>query len=138
MPHTDASNVIVCCGTPEENKSCARVKAALEEIGVSATVFPCCWYVLTPLAASDVKAKLLPAMGEGESLFVVDATNHEAAWGNISPNAAELIRETWASGAVPSLPRRMEPTRALRDGEGVAAASPLSPSVMQRMEIRSE
>lgn len=129
MPHRHASNVIVFCGTPEVNRSCARVKSALEEIGVSVTAFPCCWYVLTPLSASEVKSKLLRAMEEGEALFVVDATNDEAAWGNISADAAELIRQTWASGADPSFLRQMGPARGLRGEELPTATSRVSPRV---------
>ncbi len=137
-PYKSGNSVFVCCNSTESDKACAPLGTALEEIGSSAKVFPCCWYVITPLDPSEVKAKLSQTLCGKEALLVVDATNHEAAWGNIAANAAELIRGTWASGAVPSLSRRMGPTRALRDGEGVAAASLPGSSATQRMQFKSE
>lgn len=46
--------------------------------------------------------KLTPVLSESDALLLVDATNHQAAWRNIFPDAADLIRDTWANGELPS------------------------------------
>lgn len=77
-------------------------------------LFPCCWYLDTALGISEIKLQLTPILCETDTLVVVDATNHQAAWRNITPNGAELIRETWSNGSFPADLKRVAPKRGTR------------------------
>ena len=105
------NSIFVCCHAAAIDAPLVKVANALAELGRSALVFPGLWYLETALSASEVKAKILPALEHDESLAIIDATNHEAAWRNVRPEAAELIRQNWHGGAVPSFvsPRAPRP-----------------------------
>jgi hypothetical protein len=105
------NSIFVCCHAAAADGPLVKVANALADLGRCALVFPGLWYLETALSASEVKAKILPSLEHDESVAVIDATNHEATWRNVRPEAAELIRQNWHSGAVPSFfsPRAPRP-----------------------------
>ena len=105
MPNA-VNSVFVCCNKAAGNNARGDVARAIEALGESALIWPCCWYLETAFTVSEVKLGILRAVGSVDPLIVIDATNHEAAWQNISFESAQFIRERWKNGVVPSLPRR--------------------------------
>lgn len=109
------NNVLVCCYSSNCEGECSQLGTAVEALGTTWKANPCCWYLETALPALEIRARLSPFMKDGASLVVVDATNNEVAWKNISPAAAEQIREKWNSRAfAPPSPRvapKAPPTR---------------------------
>lgn len=95
------NNVFVCCAAAA-GEAYARAAPVVAALGESALLWPGCWYLQTSLSAAEVKAKISPTVDETDALMVVDATNREAAWRNIGPDAAELIREGWHNGSLGS------------------------------------
>lgn len=113
---TTTNSVFVCCRTSDaEDGHRDEIAATVRGLGRAAPVFPCCWYLETELDVSQLKMNLTPAVSETDTLVVIDATNHQTAWQNIFPIAAELIRESWTDGALPSPSRRMAPKRVKRE-----------------------
>ena len=53
------------------------------------------WYVNVWMTADQVRDRLVPLLDRNDSLYVVDATNNQAAWHNIAPTNPEYIREQW-------------------------------------------
>ena len=98
----NVNSVFVCCAKASCDGGCPEAAPVLEALGQYAEVWPCCWYLETALSASEIKAKLTPLLDGTDSLMIIDATNHEAAWQNIQVGAAELIRERWHNGALRS------------------------------------
>lgn len=107
----DSSNsVFVCCRTSDpDDEHCDHIGNTIRGLGRAATVFSGCWYLETALDISQVKMRLTPTLSANDTLLVIDATNHQTAWRNILPAAAELIRETWDDGALPSSLQRIAP-----------------------------
>lgn len=98
-----ANSMFVCCKSAAAEKSCSdQIAGAIASLGHVASVYPGCWYLETPLDISELKFKLTPNLSETATLVVVDATNHQVAWRNITPDGAELIRETWSHGSLPA------------------------------------
>lgn len=114
-----ANSIFVCCHGAAIDAPLPKVANALAELGRSALVFPGLWYLETSLGASEVKAKILPVLEHDESLAVIDATNHEAAWRNVRPEAAELIRRNWHNGALPSFVPSRTPHPEPRGGSSI-------------------
>jgi hypothetical protein len=81
-------------------------------------LYPCCWYLETTLIAADIRTNLCSALKEGDSLVVVDATNREAAWKNISEEGSEHMKQSWGNGGIPEF------------------QSPASPKLRRRGESR--
>lgn len=68
----------------------------IKELGNWAHVQGSVWYLNSDLSAEQTRDRLLPYIDDDDSLFVVDATNNEAAWHNLKPEVARFIRENWA------------------------------------------
>lgn len=103
---TATNSVFVHCSTSVAESRVREIGGVLRDLGEASMLFPCCWYLDTSLDVSALKQRLSPLLSDEDALVVIDATNHQAAWRNIRPDAAEQIRDTWANGALPSyIPR---------------------------------
>ena len=98
-----ANSIFVCCHAGGTGKDCSQAEATLRALGEARRIFPCCWYLQSNLSPSEVSARVSGTLDREASLFVVDATNHEAAWKNIGSEAAEFIKTNWGQDGVPSL-----------------------------------
>lgn len=114
----NVNNVFVCCAAAAADEAYAGAAAVVEALGESALLWPGCWYLQTSLSATEVRAKISPVVDESRALMVVDATNREAAWRNIGPEAAELIRESWHNGSLGASRQRMPLPEIPRDKSG--------------------
>ncbi len=97
-----ANSIFVCCHAGAISKDCAKAETELRGLGEARRVFPCCWYLQSTLSPSEISARVSRALDPEASLFVIDATNHEAAWKNIGSEAAEFIKTNWGQDGVPS------------------------------------
>lgn len=109
------NNVFVCYdrSTPEDRAE--EIAGTVQRLGRTSMLYPCCWYLETSLEVSEVKTKVSATLSDNDVFVVVDATNHQAAWKNIRPDAAELIHETWPAGALPSYLQRIASKRDKRN-----------------------
>ena len=72
-----------------------KVIATIKTLGSWAKIHKSYWFVDSSLTAEQARDRLWAAMDANDSLYVVDATNNEAAWQNISQEAANFIRDKW-------------------------------------------
>lgn len=72
-----------------------RVIAAIKTLGNWAKIHKSYWYVNSSLTAEQARNRVWAAMDVNDSLYVVDATNNEAAWQNLPPEASKFIEDQW-------------------------------------------
>jgi hypothetical protein len=72
-----------------------KVAGAIMQLGSWAKIHYSFWYVKSPLTAEQARNALLNVIDANHSLYVVDATNSQAAWHNLSPEVAAYVRENW-------------------------------------------
>jgi len=82
----------------------AAIGAAIGALGQSTRIYSGHWFLKSHLSAPEAAARIWSAMRPQDSVLVVDATNGEAGWKNLEPAVAELLRETWPTGAVSGAP----------------------------------
>lgn len=64
-------------------------------LGNWAHVHESVWYVNSDCGAAQARDRLLPYLDANDSLFIVDATNNDAARYNLKPQVAKFIKENW-------------------------------------------
>ena len=66
-----------------------RAEAGEYEIATSA------WYVKSGYTASQAVDHIKPALDANDKVYVVDATNNNAAWNSLPENVADHIKDQW-------------------------------------------
>jgi hypothetical protein len=92
-----ANNLHISYDLHEPGKNYGEVIAAVKRLGAWAKIHYSFWYVRSNLTAEQARDILVRAMDSNDSVYVVDTTNNNAAWHNISPEASQFIRERWYS-----------------------------------------
>jgi len=72
-----------------------RVVPVIKSFGLWARITPTCWYVKTDFSADQVRDVLVQALDADDTVYVTDATSNFAAWHNIDPVTADLIKSNW-------------------------------------------
>jgi hypothetical protein len=94
-----ANNLHISYDLKEPGKNYNRVIEAVKNLGAWAKVHYSFWYVKSDYTAAQARDILVRAIDNNDSVYVVDATNNDAAWHNISPEASTFIRERWQARA---------------------------------------
>jgi hypothetical protein len=90
-----ANNLHISYDLKEPGKNYDRVISAIKSLGSWAKIHYSFWYVQCDLSAAQVRDALIRVIDTNDSVYVVDATNNNAAWHNISSSASDFIRERW-------------------------------------------
>jgi hypothetical protein len=72
-----------------------KVIEAIKELGSWAKIQKSFWYVDSTYNSTDARDHVWKAMDNNDSLYVVDATNDEAAWINVSKEVSDFIKSHW-------------------------------------------
>lgn len=72
-----------------------KIADAIKELGNWAKVHKSFWYVNSTYSAEQACNHVWRAMDANDSLYVVDSTNNEAAWQNLSKEVSDFIKERW-------------------------------------------
>ncbi len=88
-------NLIVSYDLSQPNRDYEILIEQIKSLGSWARVHYSVWYVDSNLSAEQARDSLLPYLDTDDSLFIVDATNNEAAWHNIKPEVAKFLKEHW-------------------------------------------
>jgi hypothetical protein len=72
-----------------------RVIAAIKSVGNWAKVHKSFWYVSSELTAEQVLARVWAVMDPTDSLIVVDLTQQNAVWQNLSATVSDHIQTQW-------------------------------------------
>ncbi|MGO4893179.1 hypothetical protein [Flavobacterium sp. W21_SRS_FM6] len=71
------------------------VAEAIKSLGSWAKVQQSVWYVNSAFTAAQAAKKVWGHMDNNDSLIVVDATNNDASWYNLSDEVAQHIQRNW-------------------------------------------
>lgn len=90
-----ANNLHISYDLYVPNQNYEKVIAAIKTLGSWAKIHKSFWYVKSSYTASQARDRVWLAMDANDSLYVVDATNNEAAFQNVSGEVSEFIKEEW-------------------------------------------
>lgn len=93
------NNLVISYDLKTPGQSYDRVIEAIKSLGSWAKVHYSLWYVKTNHTANSAAEIVRKATDANDTLFVVDATNNNAAWYNLDPKVSEFIREQWNTSA---------------------------------------
>ncbi len=90
-----ANNLIVSYDLYNPGQDYSKVIEAIKALGSWAKVHKSVWYVNSSYTATQAADKVWATMDRNDSLFVVDATNNNAAWQNLSDEVSNHIKDQW-------------------------------------------
>ena len=76
-----------------------RIITAIKQLGSWAKIHYSFWYVDSALTAEQARNFLAQFLDANDSLYVVDATNNNAQWSNLSVKTSNLILSHWYAKA---------------------------------------
>ncbi|RLL64603.1 hypothetical protein D8666_22615 [Ochrobactrum soli] len=68
---------------------------AIKGLGSWAKIHKSFWYVNSTYSAAEARNIVWGVMDSNDKLYVVDATNNEAAWENLSDEVSNHIKNQW-------------------------------------------
>ena len=92
-----ANNLHISYDLHAPGKNYDEVTDAIKRLGAWAKVHYSVWYVRSNYTAEQARDILVRSMDSNDSVYVIDSTNNNAAWNNLSPEVSEFIRSRWYS-----------------------------------------
>lgn len=90
-----ANNLHISYDLYSPGQSYDKVIAAIKELGGWAKIHKSFWYVKSSYSAAQARDHVGKAMDANDSLYVVDSTNNDAAWRNVSTEVSDFIIGRW-------------------------------------------
>ena len=90
-----ANNLFISYDLHSPGQDYEKIADAIKRLGSWAKVQYSLWYVKSQLSASDAAEKVWSAMDKNDSLIVIDATNNNASWYNLSQEVSNFLKEHW-------------------------------------------
>ena len=90
-----ANNLFISYDLYQPGQDYDSVIEAIKALGNWAKVQKSLWYVKSNLSASQASEKVWKAMDQNDKLIVIDATNNNASWYNLSEEVSEFIKNNW-------------------------------------------
>ena len=91
-----SSNLFVSYDLHEPGKNYEAVAAAIKQLsGVWAKVHYSLWYVRSNMFASQAAERIWRSMDASDSLIVIDVTNNDAYWYNLTPDVSKHLQQNW-------------------------------------------
>ena len=78
---------------PGENYD--RVISTIKSFGNWASIHKSLWYIKSNHSANSVADKIWASMDRNDTLIVIDTTNKNAVWHNLSNEVARYIQNQW-------------------------------------------
>lgn len=72
-----------------------QVDGKIKELGGWARVSASFWYVSSTLTASQARDQIAPVLRAGDKLFVVNASNGQAAWRGLPDKVSAYVKQKW-------------------------------------------
>jgi hypothetical protein len=90
-----ANNIHISYDLKEPNGNYSAVIAKIKELGSWAKINDSFWYVDSTFTATQARDHIVVALNGNDSLFVVNASDGQAAWHGLSTNVSSFLRENW-------------------------------------------
>ncbi len=78
-----------------QSDSRSKLHDAIRQLGPAKEMANNFWVLNCALSAGAVRNALVPYLGNGDTLFVIDASHNKTAWFNFGPEADAKIRQVW-------------------------------------------
>jgi len=92
-----ANNIQIFCELRTTAENGEAVTAKIKGLGSWARVSTSFWYVDSALTASEARDQIAPLLKAGDCLFVVNASNGQAAWRGVSDKVSAFVKSHWSS-----------------------------------------
>jgi hypothetical protein len=92
-----ANNLHISYDLNQPGQNYEKVIERIKTLGSWAKVHKSFWYVDSNLSASEACAKVWEVMDSSDTVYVVDSTNNNASWQNLSQTVSDHIKKHWAS-----------------------------------------
>lgn len=93
-----SNNLHVSYDLRDPQRNYPAVIAKVKSLGKAVRANKSFWYVKSALTAEQARNAIKSALDADDRLYVVDATNNEAAWYNLEAGAADFISQNWLNG----------------------------------------
>jgi len=80
-----------------KTKDYPAVHNAIKSLGDWAKVTESNWYVNTNYSCQEAAEIVIATMDNDDKLMVVDASNNNAYWSNLTESVSDLIKQCWYS-----------------------------------------
>ncbi len=90
-----ANNLFISYDLNTPGQDYSKVIETIKSLGYWAKVHKSVWYVNANLSAEQAAKKLWPGMDKNDSLIVIDASNNDAFWYNLSEQISKHMQEQW-------------------------------------------
>lgn len=90
-----ANNLFISYDLQSPGQDYARVIEAIKALGPWAKVLESVWYVNAAMTAESAAKHIFAHMDENDRLIVVDASNKDAYWYNLSETVAKHMQANW-------------------------------------------
>ncbi len=91
-----ANNLHISYDLQSPGQNYDKVIERIKSLGGWAKIHKSFWYVDSRLTAAEACSQIWSVMDANDKIYVVDASNNNAAWRNLSDEAANYIRSRWA------------------------------------------
>lgn len=92
-----ANNLFISYDLNSPGQDYSSVINEIKSLGSWAKIQKSHWYVNSALTATQAVDQVWAKMDSNDSLIVIDATNNNASWQNLSEDVAIHIKNSWAS-----------------------------------------
>lgn len=90
-----ANNLLISYDLNSPGQNYESVIEEIKSLGSWAKIQKSHWYVDSTLTASQAVERVWAKMDSNDSLIVVDATNNNASWKNLSTEVTEHMQNYW-------------------------------------------
>lgn len=90
-----ANNLFVSYDLNDPGQGYEKVWESIKSLGNWARVHKSFWYVKSEYTASQACDIVWKVMDANDTLIVVDASNNNAAWHNVSDEVSNFIKDKW-------------------------------------------
>ncbi len=90
-----ANNLFISYDLNSPGKDYEAVIQRIKSLGNWAKVQKSFWYVNSTLTCAQAASQVWAVMDANDSLIVVDASNNEASWYNLSKEVEDYIKGKW-------------------------------------------
>jgi hypothetical protein len=92
-----ANNLFISYDLNSPGQDYSSVINEIKSLGSWAKIQKSHWYVNSALTATQAVDQVWAKMDSNDSLIVIDATNNNASWQNLSEDVAIHIKNSWVS-----------------------------------------
>jgi hypothetical protein len=92
-----SKNLFISYDLNSPGQDYSTVIAKIKSLGSWAKVQKSHWYVSSNLTARQACDKVWSVMDNNDTLIVIDASNEDAAWQNLSDDVGKHIQNNWKS-----------------------------------------